>query len=157
MLKQIYQQMQRRISIKAGRLRAPSCSGDSREAKSTKCNQQNELLLLCCCSPVAPAGVESVLLRIACQLELRSLWVAAALRGNDPRSAQQMYFSDSFPAPSFARLTCLLRLPIRRQKAGKVVLLSSMLLINQRFRVQVARHPHSNCVFCLVFSFEPHF
>lgn len=74
--------------------------------------------------------------------------MAAALKGNDPRCARQMHFSDRLPAPSYARLTRLLSLPIRRQKAEKggggvaVVLLSSMLLINHRFQVQVARHPH---------------
>jgi len=72
---------------------------------------------------VAPAGVESVLLRIACQLELYKPVGGCSFERKlseicTMRSAQQMHFSDifgigGFPMPLYASVICLLSLPFR--------------------------------------------
>lgn len=119
-LKQIYRQTQQRSGIKVCNLWAWSGPGERRAAKSTKFNQQNELLLLSPAASLWPLLGENLFSSGSpASWSFARLWVAALLKEADLRSAQQMYFSDGVPAPSDAPLTRLLRLPFRRQEAGK--------------------------------------
>lgn len=119
-LKPIYRQTRRRSGVKVRNLRARRRPGGRRAAKSTKLNQQNELLLL---APAAslwpPLGENLFSSGSAASWSFRSLWVAAVLKQEDLRSAQQTHFSHTLPAPSYARLTCLLSLPFRRRTTEK--------------------------------------